>query len=143
MKYLSFTLIFFLVDFIFTQSNPDPFGAIGPLNTTYVSKGVVSALGDLPIYTIGSGKQAIIYVYDIYGFDGGRTRMLCDWLASKGYFVILPDFFRGRYSGDGLFNMADYPFSKVYNDDIVSKILPYFDLNGIKNMKNTFAWHTR
>ena len=29
------------------------------------------------------------------GFDGGRTREMCDFLSHHGYTLILPDYFRG------------------------------------------------
>ena len=40
--------------------------------------------GDLPIYVVGSGSKAIIWNYDIFGFDSGRTKQLCDIVADAG-----------------------------------------------------------
>ncbi len=45
-----------------------------PLTTTYVPKGTESIIDDLPIYTVGSGKNAMIKVYDILGFNGGENK---------------------------------------------------------------------
>ena len=59
----------------------DPIGALPALRTDYNFTGQVSSIDDLPIYTVGEVKasnQAIIFIYDIYGFDGGRTREMCD-----------------------------------------------------------------
>jgi dienelactone hydrolase len=54
-------------------------------------------LGDLPLYVVGpaDAEHAVIVSYDIYGFHGGRIRNICDQIANNGYFVVLPDFFRG------------------------------------------------
>merc|ERR1712029_450878 len=60
-------------------------------------KGVVDQVGDLKVYRTGAGNKCIIWCYDIYGFEGGRTRQLCDQLADCGYLVLLPDFFRGEW----------------------------------------------
>merc|ERR1719329_637165 len=54
--------------------------------------------GELPAYVVGSpdAKAAIIVTYDIYGFEGqSRIRLICDQLADSGFYVVLPDFFRG------------------------------------------------
>ena len=50
---------------------------------------------------MGSGKKCIIYNHDIFGWtkeDSGRTRQLCDLFASKGYYVVLPDYYHGDVS---------------------------------------------
>ena len=58
------------------------------------------SIGDLPTYVVGENSmqdgKAVICIYDIYGFRGGRIREICDELAEEGYLVILPDFFRGE-----------------------------------------------
>ena len=53
------------------------------------------------IYEVGTGKKCIIYNHDIFGWtkeDSGRTRQLCDLFASKGYYVVLPDYYHGDVS---------------------------------------------
>eukprot|EP01031_Cornospumella_fuschlensis_P044955 gene44955-54987_t len=64
----------------------------------YVQQGTVQTLGDLPVYVVGSreSKRAVIVGYDIYGFEGGRIRNICDEIAAAGFLVVLPDFFRGQ-----------------------------------------------
>ena len=62
-------------------------------------------IDDLPVYLTGLESmrdgRAIICIYDIYGFKGGRIREICDEIADDGYLVILPDVFRGEaYSDD-------------------------------------------
>lgn len=78
------------------QQSCCPPKSYGSLACNYSSKGVVSSIGDLPVYVVGQGKRAVIFGYDIYGFNGGRTRFVCDQLAEMGFLVILPDFFRGE-----------------------------------------------
>lgn len=34
--------------------------------------------------------QCFVVIPDIFGIEGGRTRQVCDYYASKGYLVILP-----------------------------------------------------
>ena len=40
--------------------------------------------------------KCILWNYDVFGLDGGRTRMLCDIVADEGYLVLLPDYYRDR-----------------------------------------------
>jgi len=53
----------------------------------------------MSVYRTGSSTKCIIWCYDIYGFQGGRTRETCDKIADLGYMVIMPDFFRGEWRG--------------------------------------------
>jgi hypothetical protein len=39
-------------------------------------------------------RGAVLIFHDIYGLDSGRTRHVADQIASWGYLVIMPDFFR-------------------------------------------------
>lgn len=65
------------------------------LATDYKSVGNVTKVGDLEIYYVGKGPKCIIWNYDIFGFDSGRTRQLCDLFAKEGFLVVMPDFYRG------------------------------------------------
>ena len=38
----------------------------------------------LSIYRVGNGSRCVIWNYDIFGFNGGRTRQLCDILGEQG-----------------------------------------------------------
>ena len=64
-------------------------------NSKDAPKGELLMLGDLPCYEVGHGAKAVIAVYDIFGFDVKRTKLVCDQISQAGYRVILPDFFRG------------------------------------------------
>ena len=65
------------------------------LATDYKSVGTVTKVADLDVYHVGQGPKCIIWNYDIFGFDSGRTRQLCDLFAKEGYLVVMPDFYRG------------------------------------------------
>jgi len=74
---------------------PESLGQLG--EEGYKPRGTITNRGDLPIYVVGSGSKAIIWNYDIFGFDSGRTKQLCDIVADAGYLVLLPDWFRGTW----------------------------------------------
>jgi dienelactone hydrolase len=57
---------------------------------------------DVYITSKNSSPDVIVVIYDIFGFDSGRTRQFCDELANQGYSVYMPDLFRGD-----LFNVDD------------------------------------
>mmetsp|Transcript_14719 Transcript_14719/g.24626 ORF Transcript_14719/g.24626 Transcript_14719/m.24626 type:complete len:371 (+) Transcript_14719:41-1153(+) len=64
----------------------------------YKAKGKEGKLGKLNYYDVGTGeKGAVIVVPDVFGFQSGRHKGVCDELAGKGYYVIMPDFFHGSY----------------------------------------------
>ena len=52
-----------------------PEGALGKLGTDgYECKGTVEKVDDLELYVVGSGSKCLVWNYDIFGFDSGRTR---------------------------------------------------------------------
>ncbi len=53
-------------------------------NKDYKEKGVVEKAGDLDIYVVGQGSKCIIWNYDVFGFNGGRSRQMCDFVAQHG-----------------------------------------------------------
>ena len=63
----------------------------------YQPKGKVVRVGDLDIYVVGSGGKCVIWNYDIFGFNSGRTKELADLLAESGFLVVMPDYFRGTF----------------------------------------------
>ena len=70
-----------------------------PKKSNYTEKGKRSKLGDLPIYEVGTGKKAIIFIYDIFGWNEINKNVFtfADDLAGRGAFtVIMPDFYRGE-----------------------------------------------
>ena len=67
-----------------------PEGSWGALIETapdaYVPKGTVERRSDIDLYVVGTaeGGKCVIWNYDIFGFNGGRTKMLCDIIAQNG-----------------------------------------------------------
>mmetsp|Transcript_46181 Transcript_46181/g.76951 ORF Transcript_46181/g.76951 Transcript_46181/m.76951 type:complete len:261 (-) Transcript_46181:112-894(-) len=117
-------------------------GLIAPED--YTPKGTVCTLpgSDLSCYEVGSGDKAVIVCYDIFGFDGGRTKGICDQIANAGFVVLLPDFYRGdncAKSGanpytDGDKFMAWFAkvgSSKAVKDDVDNTIAPYIKSKGV------------
>jgi len=75
-----------------------PKDALGKLGTGgYLNKGKVEKVDTLDLYVVGTGPKCIIWNYDIFGFDSGRTRQTADLFAEAGYLVIMPDFYRGTW----------------------------------------------
>merc|ERR1712080_609062 len=54
----------------------------------HTPRGQVYTKGDLPIYIVGEGPNCILWNYDIHGFDGGRTKEICDLVAEAGFMVV-------------------------------------------------------
>jgi len=62
-----------------------PDNAWGELkNPDYVPHGTVDVFGGLSIYKVGNSSKCIIWNYDIFGLDGGRSKQMCDFLADNG-----------------------------------------------------------
>ena len=60
--------------------------------TSSVEDGLDTEAGggsDLNIYRVGNGSRCIVWNYDIFGFNGGRTREIADLIASKGISISL------------------------------------------------------
>jgi dienelactone hydrolase len=65
----------------------------GDLN--YQARGETIEIAGQQVYLSGSGDKAIIVAPDIFGWHP-NVFQVCDKLAQSGFFVILPDFFRGE-----------------------------------------------
>ena len=65
---------------------PGAWGELKP-DADYKNKGSVEKLDGLEIYVTGKKESAkcVIWNYDIFGFNGGRTRQLCDILGEQGW----------------------------------------------------------
>ncbi|XP_065647940.1 uncharacterized protein LOC100210352 [Hydra vulgaris] len=72
-----------------------PIGSEKALSINYESIGRVLNLDGLDIYEVGCGDKVIIVYYDIFGFNGGRIRLICDQIANEGFLVVLIDIFHG------------------------------------------------
>ena len=63
---------------------PNSLGALN--NSHYTFKGIVEHVDatNIDLYCVGKSEKCIIWNYDIYGFDGGRTRQMADIIADNG-----------------------------------------------------------
>ena len=64
-----------------------PENAWGQLNDPdYKAKGVVDKIPatDIEAYRVGKSEKCIIWNYDVYGFNGGRSRQMADFVADHG-----------------------------------------------------------
>jgi len=107
-------------------------------NDNYVAKGVVEKVDDLEMYVVGKGPRTIIWNYDIFGFDSGRTRQTADLFAERGYLVIIPDWYRGTWcdpSSPGvaqfLTNQSDW--TKL-DRDWQDKVIPFAKKKGATSL---------
>uniref|UniRef100_A0A6B2LG48 Dienelactone hydrolase domain-containing protein n=1 Tax=Arcella intermedia TaxID=1963864 RepID=A0A6B2LG48_9EUKA len=89
----------------------------------------------MDVYHVGTGEKAVIVVYEVFGMESGRVKLISDQLAHHGFQVILPDFFRSDiFSGDwNNFKpwLFKFPWPKV-KEDLQSKVLPFLHANGAK-----------
>jgi len=103
----------------------------------YVPQGKLEKKGDIDIYTVGSGEKCIIWNYDIFGLNAGRTKMLADMFADCGYLVLIPDWYR---NGEGKAptepDVVEFLKSKTQwtslATDWTEKVLPYAKSLGAK-----------
>jgi len=117
-----------------------PPGSLGNLKLEgYTPKGVVETVDDLDLYRVGSGEKCIIWNYDIFGLNSGRTKMLADLFSDYGFLVIIPDYYR---NGDGRDPTKDTDMVQFIKEktnwtklqvDWKEKILPYAQKNGAKS----------
>ena len=63
--------------------------------------------GDVPIYYVAPAApstKAIVAMYDVHGFSGGRIKGCCEALAAAGFHVAMPDVYKGtNISAEGGF----------------------------------------
>jgi dienelactone hydrolase len=60
-----------------------PKGSYGKLNTNYKWRGTIENVDGMNVYMSGKGtsSKVIVFIYDIFGFNSGRSRQICDELA--------------------------------------------------------------
>mmetsp|Transcript_93870 Transcript_93870/g.269074 ORF Transcript_93870/g.269074 Transcript_93870/m.269074 type:complete len:240 (-) Transcript_93870:247-966(-) len=90
---------------------------------TLRAEGVEGKLGELPIYSVGSGAKAILIIPDIFGWstDKGRFFGIADTLAAQGFKVLLSDPFHGDSAvgkSDIMGWIGSYPYEKNIGTDI-------------------------
>ena len=112
-----------------------PDGNAPALNTSLKSSGVEIDLDGLKCYTNGSGVKSVIVFYDVFGFNGGRTRLICDQIAAEGYYAISPDIYHGDAWPDGkpMDGIMDWLKNFPWNDIIkteVNKVMDHLQKQG-------------
>ena len=112
-----------------------------PASTTkYNPKGKEIDLNGLKCYTnngAADNKKSVIVFYDIFGYDGGRTKQLCDQIASAGYYVILPDIYHGEawpadkpIDGKLMEWLKNFPWNSHIDTD-VAKVMTHLTSQGV------------
>ena len=99
-----------------------PEGAWGYTKEEYGFTGTLENLEDMRLYHKGSEnpKKCVMIFFDIFGFDAGRHKNVVDYFADQGYFVVMPDFFRGDghdpNSQDFIATVNKYPIEGIAKD---------------------------
>lgn len=74
------------------------------MQAEYEPKGTYTQVAGLKSYTVGpeDAKQALLLVYDIFGF---KPQILqgADLLASQGFRVVMPDFLVEKWATPDMF----------------------------------------
>lgn len=119
-----------------------PSDSLPALTEDYAPCGQEIVLDGLKCYTVGEagcGKAVVVY-YDIFGYNSGRTKSICDQIANSGYYVILPDI----YHGDGwspnqpkdaklMEFVKKFPWDPSVKAD-TDKVLKHLDDQGVKSL---------
>lgn len=114
-----------------------PKGAWGQLGSNgYIPKGEVIKVDDLNLYIVGCSEKCIIWNYDIFGFDGGRTKLLADLFAEEGFMVIIPDFYRGTWQDPSAPGTVEFLIEKTNWRKLIvdweNIVLPFAKAKGAK-----------
>eukprot|EP00439_Symbiodinium_sp_Y106_P035570 s2248_g4.t1 len=89
----------------------------------YKPKGTETKIGELPVYSVGTGDKAILVLPDIFGWSSNQGRLMgiADTLADQGYRVLLSDPFYGDSAvgkEDIMGWITQFPFDKKIGADI-------------------------
>lgn len=115
-----------------------PPSALGKLDPgDYKPKGVKEVVDGLTIYRVGQGDKCIVWNYDIFGLDSGRTKEMADLFSDNGYMVLVPDYYRGEFR-DPAVDQDIGPFLKgksnwsLLEEDWLKRVRPHAVNNGAK-----------
>ena len=115
-----------------------PIGSEPENFTNYTALGKEEKIQDMKIYTNGpKTKNGMIIIHDIYGYEGGRSKLICDQIANLGYKVYMPDFFRGEKKTEeyGLeYLIKKYNWEKNVKNDLFEKTLKKMENDGIEQI---------
>lgn len=83
-----------------------PSGAAPYLAADHDDEGTIRSIDGVSFYQVGSGASGLLFLPDIWGWNGGRTRALADDFAKKGLSVWVPKLLvpphNGGTDGDGV-----------------------------------------
>ena len=82
-----------------------------PQDVNYAAKGKMEDIQGTPAYVVGEGPKAVVMVHDIFGLYSGRHKQLADEIASRGFLVVVPDFFAG--ADGGLFGKEELGYGRM------------------------------
>eukprot|EP01035_Chromulina_nebulosa_P022334 gene22334-28922_t len=127
-----------------------PPGSEGYLITNYVPKGHVIKENDTEFYstiipTNQPIKQGIVLIPDVFGWNGGRTRAIADYLAEAGFLTVVPKVLLntvdGGTDGDAKFPgfVKNNPWSQIKPRVIES--IKYLKSHGVEKIGTVgFCW---
>jgi dienelactone hydrolase len=60
-----------------------PKGSHGRLDNNHVDRGTITNVDGMDVYVSKKegSQKVIVFIYDIFGFNSGRSRQICDELA--------------------------------------------------------------
>jgi len=112
------------------------------LSDLYSPTGSMETFNNMTFYTVGEGKECVVFNYDIKGIHNTRTKLLCDLIARQGYQVMLPDYFHNEYYDFATMGpQGIYAFMAKHNNpvkltgDIEERVLPYGESKGCTSYK--------
>eukprot|EP00051_Salpingoeca_urceolata_P016597 m.221800 g.221800 ORF g.221800 m.221800 type:complete len:259 (-) comp18726_c0_seq3:105-881(-) len=125
------------------QGHCCPPGSWPSLKVDYTPQGKEETIGDMACYVASPDaptEKAVIVIPDIFGVNSGRIKAICDQLATEGFLVVEPDFFRGEPFPEGGDVPKDlpawckrFPADKVFGD-VNDHVVPYLEGKGIKSI---------
>ena len=116
-----------------------------PSAADYKPKGDVIELDkDLKCYVSGEGKKAVVHCYDVYGFEGGRSKEITDQIGAENYLAIMPDFFRTHpwfHDQDVSMDiklgwLVQFQWEAV-SSDLFGRVIPYLRSKGVTDLAIT------
>jgi len=70
-----------------------------PQDINYNCRGKMENINGFQAYVVGKGSKAVVMGHDIFGLHTGRLKQIADEIASRGFLVVVPDFFEVKNGG--------------------------------------------
>ncbi|KAJ3040669.1 hypothetical protein HDV00_010562 [Rhizophlyctis rosea] len=105
-----------------------------PVQVDYTPKGHMTTIAGFDTYAVGdpSSQKAIIGVYDVFGLDFPQVKQGADMLSTRGYYVVIPDLFRGEYLKSDKIPAFGSPIRAMatFDDETKQKMFTFFSTTG-------------